>query len=154
MDRAKQGTQISPDDPNIKQQVEPYAAQIEREKRNYLADMAESEGPLANMRGESRVANEHAGQATGLFQSQLIGRELDAKRQEIQAALSQMGGMLTEQQQMALQKELSYLNDATQRYGIDSNANIAQGQLGLGRDQLGYNVGKSDMDFWLRSQGL
>lgn len=154
MDRAKQGTKIDPNDPNIRQQVDPYAAAQERERRNYLADMAERSGPGANLRGESRLASERAGQATGMFQSQLIGRELQSRRDEIQNALSMWSDRLTEDQRQALQRELGYLNDATQRYGIDQQTGLGWGQIDLGRGQLGRDIGRDEMDFWLRSQGM
>jgi hypothetical protein len=152
--RAKQGTQIDPDDPNIRQQVDPYTASVERSRRDYLADTAERMGPRANIQGESRLASERAGQASGLFRSQLIGRELDSRRQEIIHALDSLRGQLSADQTLALQRELGYLEDATRRYGIRTEGDIAQGQLGLGRDRLGFDIGSRDADIWLRSQGL
>lgn len=142
--RAKQGTTIDRNDPNIRQQVDPYAAAQERARRNYLADAAEQLGPNTNLRGEQRLAMERAGQASGLFESQLLGRELENRRAEIQNALDSLGNRLTADQQLALQKELGYLNDATQRYGIDKNAQTAQGQLELGRQNLGLNYSELD----------
>lgn len=159
--RAKQGTTIDRMDPNIRQQVDPFTAQQERARRDYLADVAEREGPRTNLRGEERLAAERAGQASGLFESQLIGRELDARRQEIESALQQLGNRLTVDQQQALQRELAQLDDATRRLGIRSQADIAQGQLGLGREQLGLardqfglDIGRTEQDLFLRSQGL
>jgi hypothetical protein len=66
--------------------------------------------------------------------------------------------MLSDAQRLALQKELAYLNDATQRYGIatsadtqkygiDTTANTAANRLGL-------DYANSQADYWLRSQGL
>lgn len=147
MSRAKQGTQIDRNDPNIRQQVDPYTAQVERQRRDYLADVAERGGPLANINSERRLSAERAGQASGLFEAQLIGRELDSRRQEIMHALDSLGGRLSEDQRIALQRELGHLNDATQRYGIDKGAETAWGQIGLGRDQLG--LGYQEFD-WLR----
>jgi hypothetical protein len=142
--RAKQGTTIDRNDSNIRQQVDPYAAAQERARRNYLADAAEQLGPTANLRGESRVAMERAGQATGAFEGQLIGRELENRRSEIQHALDSLGNRLTEDQRIALQKELGYLSDATQRYGIDSNERQNNAQVGLGRDRLGLDYSELD----------
>lgn len=156
MTRSKQGLAVNANDPNIRAQADPYAAAQQREARRYMSQQAEHGSPYATgaQLGQERMAGEQASQASGQFEGQLIGREIQSKRDEIQNALTQMGGMLTEEQRLALQKELGYLNDATQRYGIDSNATIAQGQLGLGRDRLGYDIGRGDMDYWLRSQGL
>ena len=144
LSRAKQGTTIDKNDPNIRQQVDPYAAAQERARRNYLADAAESLGPNANLRGEQRLAMERAGQATGLFESQLIGRELENRRAEIQHALDSLGNRLTEDQRLALQKELGYLNDATQRYGIDKNSSLGWGQLAQGDKRLGLEYDELD----------
>ncbi len=146
LSRAKQGTAIDKNDPNIRQQVDPYAAAQERARRDYLADAAERSGPLVNLRGEQRLAMERAGQATGLFESQLIGRELENRRAEIIHALDSLGAKLSDDQRLALQKELGYLNDATQRYGIEANKGIAAGQLGLGQQQLGLSYSQFDWD--------
>lgn len=132
MQRSNQSLNINAaSDPNIRSQADPYAAAQERGARNFLADQAEKNGPNANMTGQARVAAEHAAQASGLFESGLVGHELDARRNEIQNALTSMQGMLTDQQKMALQKELGYMTDATQRYGIQSNANTAAAGQGI-----------------------
>lgn len=144
--RAQQGTKIDANDPNIKQQVDPYAASQDRASRNYLADLAEKSGPLANLQGQARVAAEHAGQNTGLFQAQLIGRELESRRAEIKDALAQMGSMLSDEQKIALQQELAHLDDATKRLGLQYSRETAQGQLQLGQNELGLNYGKFDWE--------
>lgn len=144
LSRAKQGTTIDRNDPNIRQQVDPMTAQMERARRNYLADAAEGLGPGVNLRGEERLAMERAGQQSGLLESQVIGRELENRRAEIQHALDSLGNRLTEDQRLALQRELGYLNDATQKYGIDRGAETAWGQIGLGRDRLGLDYSEFD----------
>jgi hypothetical protein len=131
LDRARQGTAIDRSNPNVRAQADAFSAQQERAQRNYLADLAESSGPLANLRGEQRMAAERAGQASGAFEAQLMGREIEARRQEIQAALTELRGMLTADQQMALQRELASLNDATARLGIQTQAATAQGNRDL-----------------------
>lgn len=151
LDRAHQGTTINPNDPNIRQQVDPYAAQVERSSRNYLADAAEGLGANANMTGERRLAAEHSGQQTGMFQSQLIGREIDARRTEIQSALAQLGGQLTADQQLALQRELGYMNDATQRYGLSNNYNLGMANANLGSDYFNWATSPSNPANWPKS---
>jgi hypothetical protein len=79
---------------------------------------------------------ERAGQATGQFEGQLIGRELENRRNEIQHALDSLGNRLTEDQRLALQRELGYLSDATSRYGIDKSAESENKRIGLGYDEL------------------
>jgi hypothetical protein len=87
------------------------------------------------LQGEARLASERTGQASGLFESQLVGREIEARRQEIQSALSGVQGLLTAEQQMALQRELGYLDDATRRMGISTAASTAASGQNLGWQQ-------------------
>jgi len=169
MTRAKQGTAIDKNDPNIRQQADPMIAAQERARRDYLADQAERSGPLANLRGEERLATERAGQATGLLESQLVGRELTSRREEIQHALDSSRGMLSQEQTMNLQRELAKMDDAIRRYGIEVQnnqfgRNLEQQESQFGRNfgegqrqynnNFGQRMGESEMEFWLRSQGL
>jgi hypothetical protein len=160
MDRSKQTENLDPSDPIISGQVNAYSAQQDRSRRNYLADLAESAGPYASgaQLGQARQTSEAVGQNVGNFQSQLMGRELQARRQEIQDALSQMGGMLTEDQRIALQRELGYMNDATQRFGIqtgaDTNRYGVDSAAQTAANRLGLDTANSSADYWLRSQGL
>lgn len=119
MQRAQQGTAIDRNDPNVRAQVDPLVAQQERATRNYLDALAEKAGPLANIQGEQRLAAERSGQAAGQLESEVIGREMDARRQEISQALSMWGSMLSNDERLALEKELAYLSDATTRRGQD-----------------------------------
>lgn len=127
--RSNQSLAVNPNDPTIRAQADPYAAATTKSTRNYLADLAEKAGPLANLTGETRLANENAGQAQGQFESQLIGNELTARRTEIQNALTQMGGMLSDQQKNALTAQLAQLDDATKRYGIDKQTGLGYANL-------------------------
>lgn len=141
MTRAQQGTELDKNDANIKQQVNPFAASQERSRRNYLAQVAERGGPLANINGEQRITAEKAGQNTSMFQSQLIGREIQSRRDEIQAALTQLGTQLNADQSRALQDELGHLNAALSQYGIDTSAGLQQQQINSGNDQFAANFG-------------
>lgn len=132
MERAGQSLHIdAANDPNIRAQSDPYAASVERMRRNYLADQAERQGPNANLTGEQRVTAEKAGQDIGLHESTLVGQEIAAKRAEIAHALDSERGMLTAEQQLALQKELTYLDDATKRLGIGTQNDQFMRGLGL-----------------------
>lgn len=137
--RSEQSLAVDPNDPNIKQQVDPFRAEQERGSRNYMADLAEKSGQhygAVNLEGQDRVAHEQAARNTGNFQSTLIGKELDSRREEIQAALAERGVLLTEAQRQQLQMELAKINDATQRLGIETNAGTAANQLGLQYNQF------------------
>lgn len=98
------------DNPVVRAQADAYSAQQTREMRDYLADLAESEGPNANLRGEQRMAAEMAGRNSGQFEAELIGREQDARRAQTQAMLGQVVNLLDVDSQQALQRELG-LND-------------------------------------------
>lgn len=131
-------------DPAIRAQADSYSADVERQKRNYLADLAEKAGPGANLRGEQRVANERAGQAVGKFSAGLIGEQINARRQEIAQALQMLQGQLTSEQEMSLRRELASMDDATKRLGID----VQREGLGLDwrkallqNDQFGRDLG-------------
>lgn len=117
MQRIQQPATPDPNDPVIRGQADAYSANTERSKRNYLADLAESAGPYANLRGETRMANERAGQANAGFEADLIGREQAARRQDIQQELQLYGSLMTADRQQALQRELAYLDNASQASG-------------------------------------
>lgn len=112
LQRSQQSLAIDRNDPIIRGQADAYSANEERSRRNYLADTAERSGPLANLRGEERLASERVGQRTGSFEAELMGRELTARREEIAQALTGMQGLLTTDQQQALQRELAQIDAA------------------------------------------
>jgi hypothetical protein len=116
LNRSKQSLTLDKNDPIIRAQSDAYSANQERARRNFLGDVAEQSGPQGTgaQLGQARMTAENLAQNTAGFEGQLMGRELDSRRQEISQALTQMGGMLTEDQRNALQRELGYLNDAYQ----------------------------------------
>lgn len=158
--RAGQGLNVdAATDPNIRAQADPYRANVERASRNYVADQAERLGPGANITGEERVAAEHAGQAAGMFESRLVGHEIDARREEIQQALAELGGILSADEERSLRQELAYLNDETQRLGINTNAGIAMRGQDLQNNQFMNRLGldtEQQANYWdaLRSGQL
>jgi hypothetical protein len=143
--RAKQGLTIDRNDPNIRSQADAFSANAERARRNDLADLAEREGPIANLRGEQRLTAERLGQQTGAFEAELVGRELGARRNEIAQALTSMQGLLSDQQKMSLTKEMQLLDNA-----------LRQQQLGLQGQQLGLEGQRMSQqnDQFLRQLGL
>jgi hypothetical protein len=136
MGRAQQSLNIDPNDPIIKGQTAAYNANEERARRDYISDAAESGGPLVNLQGEKRIAAERLGQKTGAFQAELMGRELTARRAEIQAALQQMGDMLTEEQRLSLQRELGLLDNQIRGRELDIRHDLGGRDLDL-RQLLG-----------------
>lgn len=147
LQRSQQGLQIGRDDPNVRSQADPYAAVQEKARRDYIADAAERKGPLTNLQGEERLAMERAGHASGMFESQLIGKELTARRDEITHALDSMRGMLTQEQELQLRSELAQLDDKTRRLGLEYQNSQAAGQLQNAQNQTGLDYSQFD---WLR----
>jgi hypothetical protein len=141
--RAGQSLNIDRNDPIIRGQADSYAANMDRERRNYLSDTAERSGQFANLQGERRMTAEHTGQAQGQFEAQLMGRELTARRDEIQQALSGMQGQLSAEQQMNLQKQLGLLNNSIQQQAANTGQyNAVTGRTGM---QNNYDIGQQQV---------
>ncbi len=142
--RSKQGLNVSASDPALKGQIDANNAQTDRASRNYLADLAEKAGPLANLQGEQRLTAEQGGQSEGAFASGLVGNEIAARRTEIQNALTQMGAQLSDQQKNALTAQLAQLDAASKKYAVDAQSASSKygvdAQSGLGYAQLGNNA--------------
>jgi hypothetical protein len=86
---------------------------------------------MANIRGEQRMAAERMGQRTGAFESELIGREIAAKRGEIEHALSTMADLLPEDQRLELQRYLGELDNAYKQNALTSENDRFASQLGF-----------------------
>lgn len=151
MARAGQGLTVNANDPNIRQQTDAYRNEETRNLRNYLTTAAERGGPTANQEAIRRSANEKVGQNVSGFQAQIIGQEIAARRQEIQAALAGEQGYLSSQQQAELQDELARLGLQEQQYqfGVSTNANESQFARNLA--QQAYS---GDQSAYLRAAGL
>lgn len=132
MNRATQGTAVNRNDPNIRAQVDPLTAQMERSSRNYIDDVAERAGPLANIQGERRLAAERTGQAAGQLEAEVIGREISARRDEIAQALMLYGSQLSNEQRLEMERELAQLNAQLQREGFG----LRRDEMGLQNDQF------------------
>lgn len=165
LDRSQQSLQFDGNDPIIRQQTDAYNANTERSRRNYLADVAESGGPLANLRGEQRVSAEHAGQANAGFKAQLMGQELQTRRAEIQDALNSRAQFMSADQQNALQKQLGILQNAIQQQGLNNDTlrTTLQNQqyyAGLGSQndqftaQMGFNTADRAAYYDMLRRGL
>lgn len=148
MTRSQQSLNVNPKDPLIAGQVNAFRADQTRAGRNYIDQLAESGGPNRNLGTEQRMVAEQGAQATGGLQAQLMGNELTARRNEVQNALSQTGSQLSDEEHMALQKELALIDanlrsrglDIQQQLGtgqLDLSRTLGLGQLGLGQGQLG-----------------
>jgi hypothetical protein len=158
-------------DPQIAAQVDPYRAEVERQKNDYLDQQAEAAGPYATgaLRGQERMASEKAGQNVGGFAASLVGNELVARRAEIQHALDSLSGTLSDDQARALQQKLADLDAQIKMAGINTAAastaagqdiqkSLGIGQLNLGLlnallgnqqfgDQLGFNIANAEQGY-------
>ena len=159
--RAGQSLNIDRNDPIIRAQSDAFSAQQERSRRQYLNAAAERGGQFANLQGERRMTAENAGQATGGFEAQLMGRELTSRRDEIQQALNGMQGQLTADQQLQLQKQLGLLNNAIQQQAVNTGQyNAVTGRTGtqntydLGQQQIGLNSWQAMQDRYQQGAGF
>lgn len=148
MGKANQSLKVDPNDPIIANQVNAYRAEQDRGVKNYLSSAAEKGGPNNNMDAAARSANEKAGQATSGMQAQLMQNELNSRRQEIQQALQEQGSLLSQQDQIALQRELGLINSSIQKWGMGNQnqqyyagLNLGQQQLNSQNDQFASNFG-------------
>jgi hypothetical protein len=131
MKRSGQSLDVNSRDPIIAAQVNSYRAEQDRGARNYIDQQAESGGPYSNLNAERRLANEHAAQSTGSMQAQLMQNELTARRAEITQALQEEGQFLTEEQRMALQRELGLIDAGLRQQGITNQNNQFLDQMGF-----------------------
>lgn len=141
LQRATQGTTIDQNDPNFRQQADTYAAAQERARRDQVADQAEAFsaaglGGSGAQSTQARLTNERAAQATGQFEAELVGRELQNRRDEIREALSSLSGFITNDQRNALQRELAELDAQLRRAGIASSERLGMAGLAIDRDRL------------------
>lgn len=158
LERAHQSLAIDPKtDPTIRASADAYAANEERARRNYISDIAEEAGPLANIRGEERIAAERVGQRTGAYEADLVLREQTARRKEIQDALDSIAGLGMQDKELALRKELALMDDAINRLKLNQDQSQFTSNLGYRNralDQsgsqynstLGYNYDVFDWD--------
>jgi hypothetical protein len=146
MKQAQMGEQIDTNDPVFRQTADRYAAQVERSRRNSVADNAEKMS--AQMLGgsgaqavENRAINEQAGQAAGNFEAQLAQKELQSRRDRIQKALELMANMGNQEQQRALTQEMGRIDAQLRAAGLASNERLANNNLGFNYSQLEANQG-------------
>lgn len=136
---SKQSLDINPaTDPIIAPQVNAYNAEQQRSNRSYLQQLAEAQGPNANLTAQGAQMSENAAQQTGALQAQLTQNELTARRQEIEQALQEQGSTLTAQQQMSLQQYLGQIQAALSQQQINSANDQFLAQYGLNADNLAW----------------
>lgn len=151
--RANQSLSIDPNtDSIIGPQLTAARAQGDRVARNQYNDAVEAGSPYSSGAANTMATQlaEKNAQGVNSLQTQLVSNELASRRAEVQNALSEMGGLLTSQDQLALQKELGILdaairqqqvgNQNSQFYaGLNQNQNQFQQSLNSQNDQFALN---------------
>ncbi len=149
MQRAQQSSTIDRNDPNVRAQSDAFNAQGQQARRDFLAAQAEKAGPYGNQTSEERRSAEELGKTSGAFEAQAIANKENARRQEIESALSGAAGFLTEQQRMALQKELQQMSLAQQesQFGRNLEQNSDQFNKNLGQNAWEFDINRYDNIF-------
>jgi hypothetical protein len=142
--RSQQSLNVDPNDPIIRGQTDANNVQLNRERTQYLQQVAERGGSNANIGNEERSSAEQVGQAGADFQSKLMGQELAARRTEIQNALTGQAGLLTSEQQLQLQEELANLQRAESHYQFGASQQQQESQFGRNLGQQGYQFDSND----------
>lgn len=149
LQQIQKGTSVDTNDPNFRMQADAFAAAQERARRNQLDDVAQSSFQ-SNSRGsgaeqiERRMMDERAAQNVGSFEADLVGRELTNRRDEIKNALAELGGMISNDQKNALQRELAALDASIKQQSINQTGSLGSRDLDL-RDKLGTGALNIDM---------
>lgn len=160
---ASQSQNVNANDPIIRNQTDAFNAKETQQQRKYLADVAESGGPLANIAGERRMTSQSVGQDTAGYQASLIAQELQSRRDQIAQALAQQGSLLSASQQRDLQGQLATMDQAiaeanvgTPNRSLSLQDLISQRQTALGQGQLGLGYANlaQNNDQFLRSLGF
>ena len=137
----QKGTAVDTTDPNFRQQADAFGSAQERARRNMIDDAGEA-AFAAGARGaggnlvEQRMINEGAARNVGQFEAELVGRELQSRRDEIKNALGSLGGMIDNDQRNALQRELAALDAAIKRESLAQTGSLGSQDLSL-RNKLG-----------------
>ncbi len=134
---------VGRDNPMVRGQADVFAAQQERARRDYLADLAESEslsgGPI-NLRGEERMAMERMGRDTGAFEAELMAREQANRRGIQQSSLDSAVRLLDVDSQQQLSRELGL-----------SDLDLRRQQLGQSQDQFLRELAMREWDLMNRN---
>lgn len=136
MGKAGQSLDINSKDPLIAKQVNAYGAASQRASNDYLRQAAERGGPVNNLNQEARMLAEKRGQGLGQFTGQLMQQELTTRRNEIMQALQLGAAYMTDQQRLALQRQLADMDNALayarlgqSAYEFDSNDEFRRSPL-------------------------
>ncbi len=139
--RSGQSLTEGAESPAVKAQLEASSVAANRERTQQLQQAAERSGPYATgeISNAARASGERVQMGQSQMAAQLVGREIDSRRQEIQQALAQMGSQLSVEEQSRLRQEdqaLAQRQLEVQRELGLGGLGVQQGQLGLTQRQL------------------
>jgi hypothetical protein len=132
---------VTADDPIIKAQTDAFRAEQDRSTKSALSAAAEGSGSSANLAPYAASMAEKGGQATSNYQSQLMGQEIQNRRNQIMSLLQTSGNLLSSQDQMALQDELAKLGLAEQEYQFRTGTGLNESQFGRTLAEQGLEFG-------------
>jgi hypothetical protein len=150
--RSRQGLEVNANDPVIKAQVDAQTAMANREALKQQQVAAERGGQYATgaLENQQRMSNEAVQLQAGAMQSELMGREVGARRQEIAQALNSMQGILTVDEQSRLRQE----DQALQQRQIELADKHASFSDALQRDIANQNFGQMGWERAFRDRGF
>lgn len=114
MARAGRSENIDPNDPAVSAATDAYSADQTRAGRQFLTAAAEKAGPYGSIDAETAHASEVTGRQTADFRAGLVNTLRSQRMASIEAALSGEAGLLSGQQQSALQAEYLALQQRQQ----------------------------------------
>lgn len=146
-------------DPDLKPQADAYRLAQDRsaqQQREQLAERAAFMGLNSGGQGsgafESGIQGitEQAGENTAGFNADLIGRKIDARRQQLMQALQLADALGARSESQTLQSQLAALDAQMRQNALGVQNDLGRGQLGLGLlnttlnnqqfyDRLGYD---------------
>ncbi len=129
---------------DLQGQYQPFLNELDRgatQARAQLAERLAQQGLNAGGQGGALDAglnslNEDLGAQRGRLVSEVTGRELAARRQQIAQALQLGTGVMSLDQQQALQREMAQLDAQLRREGYGVQKELAGQQMGYNYDQL------------------
>jgi hypothetical protein len=147
MEKARQAAGVDRNDPTVRAQADTYSANLTRQGRQYLSEMAERKGPSGNLGAESRMMAEKNAQASATNEGQLLQHEMDTRRAEISQALTTGAQFLSAQQKMGLDKELATIDNAMKMYQAkQQESQFTRGQYQQ-NDQFGRTLDQNEDQF-------
>lgn len=133
---SKDPAQVSASDPAIKSQTDAYSAQrqlAQRQEREAAAEHFAAQGLDQSGAMDSEISREFGdmGRDVGQFSAGLVGQEQNRRTDMLKSVLALAGDQLSNEEKLALEKQIAAADDSTKRYGIDASTRLGSGDLDL-----------------------